>query len=125
MNTSKNMLFGGVALSVLLAGHSGFAHAQAPDNEQLYKMLLELKDEQGRLRRENTQARNDADQARAEVARLRRRLAETEPRGKVATAPAPPPSPSPVRAATPDSRTAPFGQLQAVSTTNVSIDMAG
>ena len=117
MAGNKYGLCGSVALSVLFLGQPGYAYAQAPSNEQLYKMLLELKGEQDRLRRENTQVRHEADQARAEVTRLRKQLAETDARVATKVVPTRPPAP--------DSRTAPYGTLAAVSTTNVGLEMAG
>ena len=47
------------------------AYAQTPSNEELYKLVLNLKAEQDKLREENRRVKIEADEARAQLSQLR------------------------------------------------------
>ena len=110
----KHMLSSGVALTALLAW-GGEVRAQTPSNDQLYKMLLELK-------ADNSAVRADNERMRKEIAELRRKLSppKGEPASPVAASPAPQtPAPLPIAqsdTAAPSrkpSETNPFGSIPA------------
>ena len=60
-----------VALLVSCAFAASGALAQAPSNEELYKLVMGLKAEQEKLREENRRVKAEADEARNELRRLR------------------------------------------------------
>lgn len=59
------------ALLVSCAVSASGAFAQAPSNEELYKLVMGLKAEQEKLREENRRVKAEADEARNELRRLR------------------------------------------------------
>lgn len=59
------------ALLVSCAMFAQSAMAQAPSNEELYKLVMGLKAEQEKLRDENRRVKAEADEARAELRKLR------------------------------------------------------
>ena len=59
------------ALLVYCAVSASGAFAQAPSNEELYKLVMGLKAEQEKLREENRRVKAEADEARNELRRLR------------------------------------------------------
>lgn len=66
-------VFQSLRLALLLpcAVAASSAFAQAPSNEELYKLVMGLKAEQEKLREENRRVKAEADEARAEIRRLR------------------------------------------------------
>jgi hypothetical protein len=127
------LLLAGTSLGVIA---SVPALAQAPDNATLYKMLLELKAEQQKLKQDNASAKAEAARARADLAKTEARLKTAEdelrmrrqadaarnaqgrpghaPPGQVATVPA-----------GVDRYTPPPGPLPAVSGLNFKLEGAG
>lgn len=78
-----------VSLTVLIAvtATSLPALAQAPSNEELYKIVMGLKAEQEKLREENRRVKAEASEARAELRRLRGDQKTTQAKVDAATKP--------------------------------------
>ena len=116
----------GVSACAILCGLGGYAFAQSPSNEELYKMIVGLKAEQQKLREENARSLAEARQARTELQKARDQL-----RKAGVEVPADRARQDPRVASTPQpSRLSPYGGLPmaglpAVSNVNVRGDLAG